>query len=163
MTCYLSIFIRIDVHKESPQSLLIHVFEPFVAHTTMTIQVAVGILFKDEHSVLLCQRPEHKNYPLKWEFPGGKVEAGETPEAALARELQEELGIQAKASSLLHSEKNSYDDGNSYQVEYYKVTQWNGNIENKEFAATEWVNRSVLTQYDILDGNRTICRKLADL
>lgn len=127
----------------------------------MTIQVAVGILFNDNNQVLLCQRPKHKSYPLKWEFPGGKVEQGEQPTEALQRELQEELGITVEESVLLHSEANAYSDGRTYQVDYFKVTAWTGAIENKEFASTEWTHASQLLEYDILEGNKNICTKLA--
>lgn len=129
---------------------------------SILIKVAVGILFNGKDEVLMCQRPEHKSYPLKWEFPGGKVEENETSEQALRRELHEELGIMNASGTLLHSEANTYSDGKTYQVDYFSVTFWEGEIRNREFASTEWISPSHLLGYDILDGNRNICSLLAE-
>lgn len=125
-----------------------------------SIKVAVGILVDDKGNVLLCRRPAHKSYPLKWEFPGGKVEPGEKLEDALRRELNEELGIDVIAPAAYHRETTAYSDGRTYQVDYFRITAWQGEIINKEFDAVEWAVPSCLFDYDILEGNRAICAML---
>lgn len=127
----------------------------------ISINVAVGILVDGSGNILLCRRPPHKSYPLQWEFPGGKVEAGETTPDALRRELHEELGITIADCALLHRETNSYSDGKTYAVEYFRITAWQGAVANNEFAAIEWVPPTNLLDYEILEGNRTICEMLA--
>ncbi len=77
---------------------------------TQPIDVAVGILMKPNGDVLLGQRPDGKPYPGYWEFPGGKVENGETPEAALIRELREELGVEVEVERLLWLGEHFYED-----------------------------------------------------
>lgn len=126
-----------------------------------SIKVAVGILTDEAGNILLCQRPPHKSYPLKWEFPGGKVEQGEETVQALCRELREELGIDVTAHALLHSETNAYTDGRTYAVEYFRITAWKNAIENREFAALAWSPPSALLDFDILEGNVAVCTMLA--
>lgn len=109
--------------------------------------------------VLLCQRPAGKSYPLQWEFPGGKVEPGETTEMALARELNEELAIEAEIGKLLHEQVSHYSDGGTFAVGYYLVERWRGEIRNLCFNDLHWVHPSALTSYDILAGNREFCAK----
>ncbi len=121
---------------------------------TEAVAVAVAILRRaDEGSILLCQRPAHKPWPLEWEFPGGKVEPGETNIDALRRELREELGIDAVVGSLLHHETAHYPDGTHFSVSYYAVEEWDGEIVNLDFAAIRWVEVSELDALPILQGN----------
>lgn len=128
----------------------------------MIIDVAVAILRRPDSSVLLCQRPIHKSYPLKWEFPGGKVETGETAEQALRRELIEELSIVAEIGQLFHEEIAHYPvDGKTYQVRYYFVDTWEGEIQNNVFADHRWVQPAAIVELDILEGNRSVVERLA--
>ena len=120
---------------------------------TSIIAVTVGLLWNKEKQVLLCQRPNHKSYPLKWEFPGGKVEPGESSVEALRRELEEELGIASTKETLFHTETTDYSDGRTYRVEYFTVTEWEGEIVNNDFADIAWVNPTQFSRYDILEGN----------
>ncbi len=83
-------------------------------------QVAVGILHRDG-LVLACQRKKTALYPLQWEFPGGKVESGESPTDALIRELHEELGIVARPAKEFHRQEWDYGDM-AYRVFYYRST-----------------------------------------
>jgi 8-oxo-dGTP diphosphatase len=110
-------------------------------------QVAVGIIMK-EGQVLACQRKRTARYPLKWEFPGGKVEASETPEAALVRELYEELSIRTTAAREFHRQDWVYGDG-SFRVFYFL-----GEPANRAFEQISWVTPRKLLTMDILDGNR---------
>ncbi len=125
------------------------------------IAVVVGLLWNEEKKILFCQRPDHKSYPLKWEFPGGKVKAGESSIEALRRELEEELGIISTNESFFYIETTSYSDGRTYRVEYFDVTDWQGALDNREFAQITWVDPTRFDKFDILEGNTTICAMLA--
>ncbi|HEV8538457.1 MAG TPA: (deoxy)nucleoside triphosphate pyrophosphohydrolase [Bacteroidota bacterium] len=122
-------------------------------------EVAVGIIVNDE-KVLLCQRKRTARYPLKWEFPGGKVEDGESPEECLRRELNEELGIHAEHGDLYHRQHYTYADSGAFDVLYYKVTRHRGEIVNHVFESYEWVPVLELRTYDILEGNRDVVDRL---
>jgi len=135
-------------------------------------KVAVGILIKreknhineksDEISVLLCQRPKNASYPLKWEFPGGKIEEGESAKEALIREIFEELNVQVESFSTYFQRVNHYPDGRNFDVSYFIVSQYSGELENLEFEAIEWVHISQLTTFDILEGNKDIVDMLLE-
>ncbi len=129
------------------------------------IKVAVGIILRDgkggaRSAVLLCQRKESAKYPLKWEFPGGKVEEGEETAACLARELREELGIVMGAAALFHTQEALYPDSGHYEVHYYLVSDFTGEPVNRVFRRLEWVEMADLSTYDILDGNREVVGRL---
>ncbi|HMD14925.1 MAG TPA: 8-oxo-dGTP diphosphatase MutT [Bacteroidota bacterium] len=126
------------------------------------IQVAVGIIIRKEisTSVLLCRRKESARYGLKWEFPGGKVEKDETTEECLLRELTEELSITAVIGSLYHQQQYLYPDSGTFDVFYYMIRQFSGSIVNRVFESFEWVSTAKLLEYDILEGNRDVVKKL---
>ncbi len=98
--------------------------------------------------VLLAQRPEGKSMAGLWEFPGGKVEPGETPEAALIRELQEELGIDTWASCLapLTFASHSYDDFHLL-MPLFACRKWNGMVQGREGQALKWVRAADLKSH----------------
>jgi 8-oxo-dGTP diphosphatase len=125
------------------------------------IAVVVGVLFRPDGTLLLCQRSAEKNYPLQWEFPGGKVEPGESAVDALVRELREELAIEAVVGSLLHEKTAHYANGGTFAVAYYRIESWSGEIRNQVFADLHWVYPGDLMDYDILAGNREFCERLA--
>ncbi len=122
--------------------------------------VAVGIIVEDGQ-VLVCQRKRNARYPLKWEFPGGKIEANEAPENALKRELREELSINAAIGKEFHRQEwtytegpsNSSDDG-TFKVVYYLIHSFKGKPANRAFEQIQWVTPSELQKMDILDGNK---------
>jgi len=123
-------------------------------------EVAVGILRADG-KVLACQRRRNAVYPLKWEFPGGKVEAGESPAEALRRELREELGIEAIPGAQIHRQEWVYPDGvedpkkdGSFRVFYFLVDHYAGEPVNHAFEEIRWVTFAELRRLDILEGNR---------
>jgi 8-oxo-dGTP diphosphatase len=125
------------------------------------IKVAVGIIVREgvngaERSVLLCQRRKEAKYPLKWEFPGGKVEDGEEIGDCLARELREELGLTIGPPSLFHRQEAIYPDSGHYEVYYYLVGEIGGAMVNRVFHRVEWVEVRDLLSYDILEGNREV-------
>lgn len=122
--------------------------------------VAVGII-TDHGRVLACQRKRNGSYPLKWEFPGGKLENGEDPEAALMRELREELGIDAVIDREFHRQGWVYPDDEvapgkdgTYRVFYFLVLSFSGKIVNHAFEQILWVTPEELMTMDILEGNR---------
>jgi 8-oxo-dGTP diphosphatase len=121
-------------------------------------EVAVGILFRDG-AVLAGQRKRSTLYPLKWEFPGGKLEPGETPREALIRELSEELGIIATPGPELHRQEWDYGD-RSWRVYYFPVHTYTGVPENRTFEQIRWVTPDELREMDILEGNREVVEKL---
>ena len=100
-------------------------------------EVAVGVLVQSDGRYLLAQRPAGKPYEGYWEFPGGKLEPGETVEAALARELHEELGIDVQASHRWHVLEHDYP--HAYVRLYFcKVTAWHGEPHGREGQAFAW-------------------------
>jgi 8-oxo-dGTP diphosphatase len=129
------------------------------------IRVAVGIILRNgdaggKRSVLLCQRKETAKYPLKWEFPGGKVEAGEDVADCLERELREELGVSIAPPRFFHRQEARYPDSGHYEVHYYLVHGVTGAMMNRVFHRVEWVDLRDLSSYDILEGNRDVVEKL---
>lgn len=129
------------------------------------IRVAVGIILRAEPrpsrpSVLLCQRREDAKYPLKWEFPGGKVEEGEDTGVCLAREIREELGVGIDPPEFFHREEAVYPDSGHYEVHYYLVRGISGPPSNRVFRRIEWVDVADLPSYDILEGNRGVVDRL---
>jgi 8-oxo-dGTP diphosphatase len=101
------------------------------------VQVAVGVLVRDDQAFLLTSRPEGKAYAGYWEFPGGKLEAGETVEQALRRELQEEIGITIQNSLLWKTERIDYPHA-LVQLNFCKVTQWTGELQMLESQSYAW-------------------------
>jgi 8-oxo-dGTP diphosphatase len=101
------------------------------------VQVAVGVLLRDDGAFLLTSRPEGKAYAGYWEFPGGKLEAGETVAQALARELQEEIGITLQDCTLWKTERIDYPHA-MVQLNFCKVTQWQGELEMREGQSFAW-------------------------
>ena len=122
--------------------------------------VVAGILVRGDE-ILCCQRTEHQALPLKWEFPGGKIEPGETPQQALRRELEEELGIEAEIGKQLAAVDHTYVNGNSVQLQFFKVERFQRELENRIFQDIRWVSRKDLPKLDFLDADRDIVRRLA--
>ncbi len=101
------------------------------------LQVAVGVLVRADGAFLLTSRPEGKAYAGYWEFPGGKLEAGETVEQALRRELQEEIGITIQDCTLWKAERIDYPHA-LVQLNFCKVTQWTGELQMLESQSFAW-------------------------
>jgi 8-oxo-dGTP diphosphatase len=107
------------------------------------VQVAVGVLVRKDGAFLLTSRPEGKAYAGYWEFPGGKLEAGETIEEALRRELQEEIGITIQNCELWKTERIDYPHA-LVQLNFCKVTQWTGELQMLESQVCSWQQLPVL-------------------
>jgi 8-oxo-dGTP diphosphatase len=123
--------------------------------------VVAALIFKDG-KVLVCQRTRHQTMPLKWEFPGGKIEEGEQPRDALRRELDEELGIHAKIGQEVARIRHEYSGGGSVELRFFVVHEYHGEIENKIFRDVRWSPRSELSQYDFLEADLSLVRDIAD-
>jgi|SRR5579862_8367310 len=129
--------------------------------SSITKQVVAALIMKDG-KVLVCQRTRHQTMPLKWEFPGGKIEEGEQPREALRRELDEELGIDAKIGEEVARIRHEYKSGNAVELRFYAVRDYQGVIENRIFRDLRWSSRSELPSYDFLEADLTLVRDLAE-
>jgi 8-oxo-dGTP diphosphatase len=107
------------------------------------VQVAVGVLVRGDDSFLLTSRPEGKAYAGYWEFPGGKLEANETIEQALRRELQEEIGITIHDCKLWKTERIDYPHA-LVQLNFCKVAQWTGELQMLESQKFSWQQLPVI-------------------
>ena len=115
-------------------------------------QVVAGVLARDG-KILICQRRADQAHPLKWEFAGGKIEAGESPEAALIRELNEELGIESEAGRELTRYEFTYSGGKTILLIFLQVTAWTGDLENRIFERLTWEAPEALRGFDFLAGD----------
>jgi 8-oxo-dGTP diphosphatase len=125
---------------------------------THWIPVVAGFLRKG-NMILVGQRPENNSLPGQWEFPGGKIEAGEAPEVALARELSEELGIEAEVGELKLSCTHSYGDVNIL-ILFYEILYWKGEPRAKHHLMIEWIHPEELAERNIPDANRKILDRI---
>jgi 8-oxo-dGTP diphosphatase len=122
--------------------------------------VVAGII-SDGKKILICQRSrDDPQHPLKWEFPGGKVEDPEFPEQALFRELFEELDIVAQIGELIHFYPFSYPDRKPIYLLFYDIPGYKGQMKNCAFEEIKWVPFDELDRYDFLDGDRSMINLL---
>ncbi len=121
--------------------------------------VAVGILRKNG-KILACQRKKGSRYELKWEFPGGKLEPGETHLQCLKRELSEELSVTVNEVQNMEFQSAFYEDGGMFEVAYCHISDFSGDPQNNVFESIRWVDPAELRKLDILEGNRSFVDKL---
>ena len=121
----------------------------------------VAALILDAEKLLVCQRTRHQTMPLKWEFPGGKIEDGEQPRDALRRELEEELGIQAAVGDEVSRIVHEYPNGGSVELRFFSVRQYSGELENRIFRDVRWAARAELPSFDFLEADLGLVRELA--
>ena len=127
--------------------------------------VVAGLILRGEHphrEVLICQRSRHKPMGLKWEFPGGKVELGESAEEALARELNEELGIEAKVGPELTAIRHNYRNGGAIHIQFFTIESFTGELKNVVFHDMQWSTLERLPEFDFLAADLTLIRELAE-
>ncbi|HWR16303.1 MAG TPA: (deoxy)nucleoside triphosphate pyrophosphohydrolase [Terriglobales bacterium] len=123
-------------------------------------RVVAGLITRNG-DIVICQRTRHQSMPLKWEFPGGKIEFGEQPRDALRRELEEELGIQATIGDEVSRIVHTYPNGGTVELRFFVVSEYSGELENRIFRDVQWVNRSKLPEYDFLEADEPVVRDLA--
>jgi len=123
------------------------------------VDVAVGVLFNERQEFLLTTRPRGKVYAGYWEFPGGKLESAETVEQALARELEEELGIRVAAAHPWKIELVDYPHAR-VRLHFCKVWRWSGAFEMREHQAMSWQTLPVQV-YPVLPGTVPVLNWLA--
>jgi len=121
----------------------------------------VAALIERAGRVLICQRHSSARYALKWEFPGGKVEPGESYAQALERELEEELSIQAAVGAELARYRHQYRGRRPFRLIFFRVNGFAGEPRNNVFADIRWVSRQELGGYDFLEGDRDFVAALA--
>jgi 8-oxo-dGTP diphosphatase len=128
------------------------------------VLVAAVVLVDADGSVLLAQRPEGKQMAGLWEFPGGKVDSGETPEAALIRELREELGIDVAASCLapFTFASHAYPDFHLL-MPLYVCRKWSGIPMAREGQRLTWVRPDRLADYPMPPADKPLVAMLRDL
>jgi 8-oxo-dGTP diphosphatase len=126
------------------------------------IQVAVGVLIDDKHCVLLARRLKGTHLAGFWEFPGGKVEAGETVKTALGRELLEELGITVDKTSPLLTVSHDYGE-KQVLLDVHRVEAWSGEPFGAEGQPIAWVDAPSLSDFQVPDANAEIMTRVAEL
>jgi 8-oxo-dGTP diphosphatase len=123
-------------------------------------RVVAALIFL-EGKVLVCQRTRHQTMPLKWEFPGGKIEEGEQPRDALRRELDEELGIDASIGEEVSRVRHQYPSGASVELRFFTVREYRGELENRIFRDIRWAAPAELPSYDFLEADQELVQGLA--
>jgi len=128
------------------------------------VLVAACALVDPDGRVLITQRPEGKSMAGLWEFPGGKVEPGETPEQSLVRELKEELAIDTQSSCLapLTFASHTYPDFHLL-MPFYVCRRWQGNLQPQEGQASQWVRAKDLRRFRMPPADEPLIAPLIEL
>lgn len=121
--------------------------------------VAAALIVRDGE-ILIGQRRADQPMGSLWEFPGGKIEPGESPQQALARELAEELGIQAEIGAAITRVRYHYRRGNAVDLQFFAVRDFVGEIDNRIYQQVRWVKLPELTTYDFLAADRGLIKDL---
>jgi 8-oxo-dGTP diphosphatase len=122
--------------------------------------VAAALIVRGDQ-ILICQRRPDQPMALQWEFPGGKIEHGESAEQALARELNEELGITARIGAKVTHIRHNYRHGGAVDLQFFVVHEFSGEIVNRIFQQFKWVKLEELPGYDFLTADRDLIKDLA--
>lgn len=125
----------------------------------MAMQVVAALIYR-EARLLVCQRSENGPFPLKWEFPGGKVEGGEDYFTALRRELREELGIELQSATEFFRHRHRYAGGDEVDLFFFRVEAYREPIENRVFEQIRWVEVQRLKEIDFLEGDLPLIERL---
>ena len=134
-------------------------FEPLCSE--MTLQVVAAVIERPDRRLLIGQRRSHDTSPLKWEFPGGKVEAGESLDQALARELREELGATLRRSAPIGSVEYEYPNRSPLKISFFAAELAPGDLRPSAFERIAWVLPRELADYDFLPANARLVAELA--
>jgi 8-oxo-dGTP diphosphatase len=122
----------------------------------------VGAMIEQDGKYLITQRPPTATLPLLWEFPGGRVEPGETDEEALARELREEMGIAVEVAARVIHVEHAYEN---YDIDFcvYRCALMSGRIQHKRVHDHRWVRPHELDDYEFPAADEKTIAKLLDL
>ncbi len=118
----------------------------------MAIEVVAALIYQRDH-LLVCQRRVGGSFPLKWEFPGGKVERGEGYFKALQRELREELGMEIKSATEIFRHRYLYPEQMEVGLIFFRVEDYRGVVANQAFHRLLWVEAQELKKLDFLEGD----------
>jgi 8-oxo-dGTP diphosphatase len=128
---------------------------------TPSITVVAAVI-EQSGLILICQRRRGDRFELKWEFPGGKVQPGETPQEALLRELKEELQVSAKIGPELHRTRHYYAEmDGEIELVFFAATLGPETMMNLAFERVVWAERAQLPGYDFLPADRELVERLA--
>lgn len=123
--------------------------------------VVAAVILRDGR-ILVCQRSRKDTFPLKWEFPGGKVRAGEEPKNALVRELREELGVSARIGEEIFRTRHKYSQmRDDVELIVYQAHLASSALENLVFETIEWVEPAALRSRDFLEADLELVERLA--
>ena len=122
---------------------------------------AAAALIQRQGRILICRRRADQDHPGKWEFPGGKLEAGEIPEACLRRELVEELGIEAVIGNEVTRYRFQYRGQKEIQLVFFTVVEYQGELGFGHFAEVRWVTVEQMPSFDFLEGDVDFVKALA--
>ena len=122
----------------------------------------VAALIRREGRILICQRPPRQSHPLKWEFVGGKIEPGETPEQALARECREELNIEVQVGGLFMEVTHDYPD-KTVHLRLYEAAIVSGEPQKIEPSDLRWVTPAELGDFPFCEADVVILERLQQL
>jgi 8-oxo-dGTP diphosphatase len=125
------------------------------------ITVVAAVIGRSDRRLLIGQRRKNDSSPLKWEFPGGKVRDGESPEAALARELQEELGVTLVKAVELGRVRHQYAGTPELEIRFFAAAIAESELVPRTFEKTAWALPKELGDYDFLAANRELIAQLA--
>jgi 8-oxo-dGTP diphosphatase len=124
--------------------------------------LVVAALIESDGKLLVCQRRRTDSFGLMWEFPGGKLEPGETPAQALARELQEELGVEARIGPELFRTRHQYSElGEAIDLIFFSATVAPADIRNQAFETMEWRRPQTLHELNFLPADREFVAMLS--
>ncbi|MCX2800635.1 8-oxo-dGTP diphosphatase MutT [Microbulbifer thermotolerans] len=125
------------------------------------VHVAVGVVRRKDGKILIARRPEHLHMGGRWEFPGGKVEAGETVQQALTRELREEVAIEVTGLRPLTKIRHTYAE-KTVLLDTWWVTEFRGEAKGLEGQQTTWVEVVDLNSYQFPDANQGIIQAIRE-
>jgi 8-oxo-dGTP diphosphatase len=126
------------------------------------VQVVAAILER-QGRILIGRRQPQQSHPLQWEFPGGKVEPGESPAQALARELEEELGLRHAAGVEIARYPYTYPGRDTIALIFFRIISFEGEPRNVIFHELRWEPREALAQFDFVEGDRPFLKEFCGL
>ena len=125
------------------------------------VPVVCAVILDDADRILLAQRPAHKHLPLKWEFPGGKVESGEAPTVAIAREIREELGCELQIVRTLPRFTHQYPRSLIEMIPFVcRLAPGSPALQLHEHVAVAWVTREEMQHYDLAPADWPVLANL---